>query len=139
MSDCAHEGTEPTLVELMTADCDMPRLGPDMSIRLRTILNRKPSELSLKELTHAIARGLCLTPLVDRTLDIVEAHPLATAGWFAGDLLRSLVDVPEWFWRRHPDMHERYRAVLRAAAVARRDLPPDQRMEFWTPIPDIDS
>ena len=139
MNEFANDSIEPTLVELMTEERDVPRLGPEVSKQLRPILNRRPSELSLKELSHTIARGLCLVPLVRRVLDLVEAEPLASAGWFAGDLLRSLIDVPQWFWRRQPLMHDRYRAVLRAAATARRDLPPDQRMEFWNPIPDIDS
>lgn len=139
MNEFANDPSELTLVELMATERYVPRLGPDVSKQLRPILNRKPSELSLKELSHTIARGLCLAPLVRRVLDLVEVQPLASAGWFAGDLLRSLVDVPQWFWRRHSAMHDRYRAVLRAAAAARRDLPPDQRMDFWNPIPDIES
>jgi hypothetical protein len=139
MNEFAKDSIEPTLVELMTTDSEMPRLAPEVSKRLRPILNRTASELSLKELTHAIARGLCLAPLVRRALDLVETQPLASAGWFAGDLLRGLVDVPQWFWRRHSEMHDRYRAVLREAAAARRNLPPEQRMDFWNPIPDLES
>jgi hypothetical protein len=130
---------EQTLVELMKADTEMSRLGPEIASRLTNVLRRKPSELSEKELAHAIARGLCLSPLVQRLLDIVEANPLASAGWFAGDLLRSLIDVPEWFWRRNAELHERYREAVRAGAAARRQLPPVQRMEFWSSIPDIES
>jgi hypothetical protein len=130
---------EQTLVELMKSDAEAARFDPEVANRLRNMLPRKPSELSEKELAHAIARGLCLRPLVQRLLDIVEADPLASAGWFSGDLLRSLIDVPEWFWRQNAESDRRYRDALRAGATARRNLPMDQRMEFWSAIPDIES
>jgi hypothetical protein len=139
MNHFAEGPAERTLVELMSAEYDMPRLAPDVSKQLSAVLTRTPSELSQKELAHAIARGLCLPPLVRRLLDLVEPNPLASAGWFAGDLLRSLTDMPGWFWRRHPELHDRYREALRAAAAARRALPPDQRLEFWGSIPDVES
>ncbi len=130
---------EQTLVELMKSDADAARLDPEVATRLGNVLPRTPSELSEKELAHAIARGLWLLPLVQRLLDIVEVNPLASAGWFAGDLLRSLADVPQWFWRRNAESHSRYRDALRAGATARQNLPMDQRMEFWSSIPDVES
>jgi CDI immunity proteins len=139
MSRPRNRPNEPTLVDLMADERDTPRLGQDVPRQLESLLRRRPSELTPKELAQVTARGLCLPVLVQRLLEIVEADPLASAGWFAGDLLRSLTGVPEWFWRRHAALYERYREALRGGAAARRALPPDQRLEFWSSIPDIDS
>ena len=139
MNQSREASSERTLVELLSSDGAMPRLSPDVAKQLSNVLGRTPSELSPKELAHVIARGVCLPHLVRRLLDLVERDPLATAGWFRGDLLRSLTDVPSWFWRREAELQERYRTALRAAAAARRELPPDQRLEFWSAIPDMES
>ena len=66
------------------------------------------------------------------TLEIVGASPLASAGCFRGDLLRGLMEVPGSFWGTRPDLYERYRSALRAAAAQRRQLPREERMEFWS-------
>jgi hypothetical protein len=134
-----YDPAEQTLAELVRADWGMPLPALDAASRFGPLLSRRPSELSRKELAHAIARGLCLPPLVRRLIDVVEAEPLASAGWFPGDLLRSLIEIPEWFWRQEPELFARYRRALRAAASARRELPPDERLDFWRPIPDPES
>lgn len=139
MGRSSNRPSEPTLVDLMAEERDLPRIGMQIPQQLRSVLRRRPSELTPKELAQITARGLCFPVLVQRLLDIVEVDPLASAGWFSGDLLRSLTGVPESFWRRHAGLYKRYREALRAGAAARRELPPDQRMEFWSPIPDIDS
>lgn len=71
---------------------------------------------------------------VTATLEIVERDPLATGGRFRGALLRALMEVPGGFWARQPHLYDRYVAVLRASALARRGLPFRDRMEFWTPL-----
>ena len=44
------------------------------------------------------------------------------------------MEVPGNFWGRHPALFERYRNALRAAAMLRRSLPPDERLDFWKPF-----
>ena len=56
------------------------------------------------------------------------------AGDFEGDLLRCLMEVRGPFWSRYPRLYERYRAVVRRAAVLRREKPADESMAFWTAI-----
>jgi hypothetical protein len=65
-------------------------------------------------------------------VEIVEQNPLASAGRFRGDLLRALMEVPDSFWRRNPALYERYRAALRAGAAQRRELSPEEQLEFWS-------
>ncbi len=66
-----------------------------------------------------------------RALAVVERDPLASGGRFPGDVLRALMLLPGRAWARHPTLYERYRAALRAGALARRALPPHERDRFW--------
>jgi hypothetical protein len=76
-----------------------------------------------------------LTAVVPTVLEILErGDPLASAGRFSGDLLRGLMEVPGRFWGTHPQLYERYRAALRAGAAARRQLAPEERLQFWRPL-----
>jgi hypothetical protein len=88
-----------------------------------------------RELLSAIVAGQELAIVVPLAVDAVERDPLVRAIEFPGDLLRALMEVPGGFWRRAPALYQRYRAALRAAAAMRRQLPMDERMRFWEPLP----
>lgn len=68
-------------------------------------------------------------------LSAVAPDPLVCVYAFRGDLLRALMEVPNSFWGRHPGLYDEYRELVRAAALARRELPAEVRMEFWSPLP----
>ena len=85
-------------------------------------------------LLAALALGLWLEVAVPLALDVVERDPVATAGLFRGDVMRGLMEVPGPFWGRHPPLYTRYRRALRASVAARRDLPFEERMQFWLPL-----
>jgi hypothetical protein len=80
----------------------------------------------------ALVHGSCLDAVVPVALDVVERDPLATVGYFRGDLLRGLMEVPGGFWGGHPRLYDRYLTALRGSAERRRRLPPSERMEFWS-------
>lgn len=93
-------------------------------------------ERSGHELLRALLAGEQLAAVVPITLAIVERDPLASAGYFPGDLVRGLMEVSGHFWGRHQRMYERYVHALRACAAERRLLPRHARMEFWSPLDD---
>ena len=95
----------------------------------RTIAGTSPGEL-----LEALVNGWCLSAAVPIALDVVERDPLASGGCFPGDLVRGLMEVPGGFWGRYPRLYDRYLAALRASAMARRRLPPEQRMTFWNAL-----
>jgi hypothetical protein len=68
-------------------------------------------------------------------LEHLELEPLASAGYFPGDVVRRLMQLPPGFWRREPALDARYRSVVRAAALARRGLPTEVRQAFWRDLP----
>jgi hypothetical protein len=103
---------------------------------------RPPKELA-RPSDDAVSRRALLVSLLQRqrlaaviplVLDILVEDPLASGGRFPGDLLRGLMEVPNRFWGQHPQLYERYRLVLRAGASARRQLPPEERLQFWRPL-----
>lgn len=98
-----------------------------------------PSERPLADaratdLLDALLRREALAAAVPITLGLLQDDPLASGGQFRGDLLRALMEVKGDFWSRNERLYERYLEALRAAAAARRHLPPAERMEFWSTL-----
>jgi hypothetical protein len=52
------------------------------------------------DLLNALRNGKELRDVVPAVLDILEGDPLASAGYFRGDMLRALIDLPAEYWRR---------------------------------------
>jgi len=87
------------------------------------------SNADLLKALHYRAELHTVVPMV---LDAIEDDPLASAGSFRGDLLRALIELPATFWHDDPESFQRYKAAVRAGAIARLELPRAERMAFWT-------
>ncbi len=83
----------------------------------------------------ALVDGTCTPSEVREALAKLANDPLAKVYAFRGDLLRALMEIPNFFWARNPALYEEYRGAVRAAALARRELPAEHRAEFWSPLP----
>lgn len=95
------------------------------------------TRFSKPELLASLINRENLESVVCQALDVVAHDPLIRVHSFPGDLLRGLMEVPAEFWSRRPGMYEQYRAVVRAAAQARRHLPTPARLAFWSPLPTV--
>jgi hypothetical protein len=102
--------------------------------RSKQMDRRRVARTSRSNLLVWLIQRRRLAMVIPLVLDILEEDPLSSAGQFRGDLLRGLMDVPGRFWGRHPELYERYRAALRAGASARRQLPLEERLQFWGPL-----
>lgn len=87
-----------------------------------------------RDLLVALVNGDKLETAVPQALEFVARDPLTIAHSFRGDLLRGLMEIPTEFWSRHPPLYDRYRQAVRAAAAGRLGLPPEARLEFWSPL-----
>lgn len=87
-----------------------------------------------RELLAALVNGTCSESDVRVALAVVGDDPLARVHGFRGDLLRALMEVPNAFWGRHLSLYNEYREVVRAGALARRELPTEKKEEFWSPL-----
>lgn len=108
--------------------------GTSRSARGVRRLTVSTKDTSAQELLEALVHRERLDIVVPETLGILERDPLASGGCFTGDLLRALLELPGAYWSRNASMHARFLSALRAGALARRSLPPDVRMEFWSPL-----
>ena len=111
-----------------------PPVAATHTVRLEATMAKPVSELSGEEVLIALLHGWSLSDLVPRVLEVVERDPLASGGWFRGDYLRVLMQMPGGFWTLHPMWYARYRTALRASAAIRRPLAPGERMEFWNDL-----
>jgi hypothetical protein len=87
-----------------------------------------------RDLLAALVSGNCTQSEVEAALTTLAENPLVKVYAFRGDLLRGLMEIPTAFWARHPALYEEYRGRVRAAALLRRDLPAENRAEFWSPL-----
>jgi len=85
-------------------------------------------------LLAALVEGACSEADVQYALTKLVVDPLARVHSFRGDLLRALMEVPNAFWARHRALYEEYRQAVRRAALARRDMSAEARLEFWSPL-----
>ena len=115
-----------------------PRRAPAAGARPRALTPVSDAErftpASDADLLAGALAARDLARVVPLLLERVERDPLASAGWFAGDLLRGLLEVPPSFWARQPRLYTRFRECLRAGAIARQALPEAERVYFWTAV-----
>ncbi|MDQ2889033.1 MAG: contact-dependent growth inhibition system immunity protein [Gemmatimonadota bacterium] len=86
------------------------------------------------EILDDIVSRTNLDTAVPAALAMLEREPLRSAGFFPGDLLRALIDLPSAFWGRRGTLFGRYQSVVRAGAIARRMLPDAEQRAFWTDV-----
>lgn len=77
--------------------------------RLRRVVleHMTPGDLRIQ-----IGQKLSLRWLVPMALDVVEGDPLCFADFYAGDLLKVLLELPESYWDAHLDLEARLVGVL---------------------------
>jgi hypothetical protein len=83
---------------------------------------------------YDLVGGRRLAIVVPAALELVEREPLASGGFFRGDILRGLMEVPGHFWWRSPDLLERYACALQAAVTLRLSLTAADWARFCAPI-----
>jgi len=75
-------------------------------------LRRQPIEgFTVEDLRIMIGQAIGLDALVPVALSTVEDNPLAAGDYFEGDLLVSLLGVPDAYWADHTDDWYRLREV----------------------------
>ena len=88
-----------------------------------------------RDIYNALAEPRLRAGAVSRALDILERDPLASAGVFPGDLVRRLMELPPQVWQHEDGLYQRYRAAVRAAALARRHSASAVHRAFWRDLP----
>jgi hypothetical protein len=87
----------------------------DSTYLIRTIheVRRKPiGLLSAEDLRIMLGQEVGVDILVPRALARLEENPLLEGDFYPGDVLVSVVRLPEAYWRTHPDELSRIKRVI---------------------------
>jgi hypothetical protein len=64
-------------------------------------------QLGVEDLRLLITQGIGLPFLVPLALDLLEAQPLVEGAYCRGDLLVSVLQLRDEFWRAYPELNNR--------------------------------
>jgi contact-dependent growth inhibition (CDI) system CdiI-like immunity protein len=81
--------------------------GSYLLSQLRRLRTLPLKQLRIEDIRLLIGQSLGLEFLVPIALDHLEAHPLAAGDFYPGDLLKNVMEAPEWFWDSHPELRDR--------------------------------
>jgi hypothetical protein len=106
---------ERTLGELEGEAYVSPEGGSRVNSELRRLRHVPLKRLRIEDLRFLIGQTRGLQLLVPMALDHLEVHPLAEGDYYPGDLLASVADVGDSFWRVHPNLRRRLVKALQLA------------------------
>jgi hypothetical protein len=99
-----------------------PEQSSTFLVRRCTELRRKPlSEFTVEDLRIMLGQEVGVQVRLPRAVDVLVREPLAEGDLYPGDLLRSVVRLPDTAWSDLHDQHQRLAGVL-ADLVAGSDL-----------------
>jgi hypothetical protein len=76
-------------------------------------LRRKPvGELTPEDLRLLLGQQVGVDVLLPRALDVLRRDPLIEGDFYPGDLLASVLRLPQSYWRQHGDWVEAVKAML---------------------------
>jgi len=101
-----HIDRRKTLEELEGSNWGDPDGGTSLVQKCHQLRRVPLQELTPSDLRFLITQQIGLLWLVPLALEILNADPLIDAGYYTGDLLCAVVDVPEAYWTRQVDMAE---------------------------------
>jgi hypothetical protein len=85
-------------------------------------LRRRPVDLlGIEDLRVLIAQQVGLDVIVPLALSRLEENPLAEGDFYPGDLLVSVLRVPQAYWRSHPAESARVRTIADSVDLAEMD------------------
>jgi hypothetical protein len=93
-----------TLDELEGVEWGPPPYGSSLVTNVHRLRRVPLKQYCLEDLRLMIGQQVGIEYLVPRALDHVEAHPLASGDHYPGDLLASVVNLPDAFWSTHPQL-----------------------------------
>lgn len=76
-------------------------------------LRRKPvGELTPEDLRLLLGQQVGVDVLLPRALELLKRDPLIEGDFYPGDLLASVLRLPQSYWQHHPDLAEEAKVLL---------------------------
>jgi hypothetical protein len=89
-------------------------------------LRRKPVvELTPEDLRLLLGQQVGVDVLLPRTLALLKRDPLIEGDFYPGDLLETVLRLPQPYWEQHPCLAEQAKAILDSI----KDLPPELEVD----------
>ena len=88
------------------------RLRGDLWDEVRAACAKPISTLTPEDLNNLLVHQVAPSAVVPRVLDILVDAPLISSGNYPGDLLETLLELPETYWSAHNDHWMRTHGVL---------------------------
>lgn len=101
---------EQTLTQLEGEDWGEPQWQSWVVTNSHHLRHKPLREFTAEDLRFMLGQQISLPVLMPMALDVLEAEPFA--GDNPGSLLHSALSVDTRFWRDHPELWQRLRAVV---------------------------
>lgn len=92
----------------------VPRAADSTPIELRlyALYRQDIAAFSSDDLRFMIGQGRGLEILVPIALDLIESDPLLEVGYYAGDLLSVVLQVPDRYWANNGALKQKLLGIL---------------------------
>jgi hypothetical protein len=90
----------------------------DIWEEVRSACAKPISDLTADDLYHLLIHQVAPATVVPQALGVLEDSPLISSGRFPGDLLQTLLRLPESYWEDHHDHWMRAHSVLHSVDEA---------------------
>lgn len=80
--------------------------------RQKPLLDLTPAELRLLINRHDPPQFPLIPELVEQAYGLLSQNLLIEADYYPGDLIYTVLKLPEAFWHKHPELHGKYIALM---------------------------
>lgn len=105
-----------TLAEIEGDDSRDPEFDSYLVATIHRLRRKPIGEFSIEDLRITIGQSVGLPHLVPLAIAHLERDPFVEGDFYAGDLLRGVLQVDDAFWASHRTLRDRLLAVVTVAA-----------------------
>jgi hypothetical protein len=104
-----------TLEQLENEVWGEPEYGSYLVLTCNSLRKKPIDQFTVEDLRIMLGQDIGTKYLMPKALDVLGINPLADGDFYAGDLLESLMRLPEEYWKEHPENLSRARKVVSTA------------------------
>jgi CDI immunity proteins len=103
---------EQTLEQLENDVWDSSEIMSTLSDTCHRLRKKPIDQFTVEDLRIMLGQDIGTEYLMPKALNVLELNPLADGDFYAGDLLKSLLKLPEEYWKEHPENTYRARKIV---------------------------
>ncbi len=106
-----------TLEKLENSFWGEPEFDSSLVVRCHSLRKKPIDQFTVGDLRIMLGQDIGTQHLMPRALGILESNPLAEGDLYEGDLLGSMLKLPQAFWDSNPDYFQRALAISKNALL----------------------